>query len=210
MTNNFFPMLSRIKLIRRWGLMYNTRSENLSEHTLETAYLTHALIALHNAAVLREHGGAQPSDELLEPQHGVMLALYHDCPEILTGDMPTPVKYFSPEISSAYRSVEQAAAESLIGMLPPELRQEYAPYLSPNPEGEREMRYRRFVKAADKLSALIKCIEEQRAGNNEFASAKAQILAELKGMGMASVDIFIEQCLPSYGLTLDELSGGIL
>ena len=141
MPNTFFAMLARMKLIRRWGLMFSVREENLAEHTLDTAFFTHALIALHNARFLP--AGEAP----LDPGPGVQLALYHDAPEILTGDLPTPVKYFSGEIHTAYRAVEHAAAESLLHLLPEDLRREYRRWLLPT---EELARYAPYVKAGSR------------------------------------------------------------
>ena len=188
--SSFFAMISRMKYIDRWGLMNNTRTENISEHSLETAILTHALVTIANVRL----------GESLNADRAAVIALYHDAGEIITGDMPTPVKYFNPEIKNAYKAVEKVAAEKLIAMLPQDLREEYRPLIS-NEDEELE----RYVKAADKLSALIKCIEEVRMGNNEFLKAKAATEQAIADMRLPALNIFTEECLPAYYLTLDEL-----
>ncbi len=190
--NHFYAMLARMKYIERWGLMYNSRPENLSEHTLEVAFLTHALITLHN----RRFGGE------LDPGTGVLYALYHDCSEIITGDLPTPVKYYNPQIKEAYKRVEQVASRRLLDMLPQDLRQDYDAYLDP---GEEAGRYLPYVKAADRLSALIKCLEEHKQGNREFDRARETTRQALLDMKLPEVEVFMEESLPSYELTLDEL-----
>ena len=156
MQNRFFAMMARMKLIRRWGLMFSTRDENLSEHSLDTAFFMHALLALHNRRFLA------PGEEPLDLGIGVLLAIYHDAAEILTGDLPTPVKYFSSEISEAYKTVEVAACQSLLDLLPADLREDYTPYLLP---ADHYPRYLPYLKAADRFSALVKCMEETRQGN---------------------------------------------
>lgn len=189
MSYSFFAMLSRMKHIIRWGLMRNSSPESLSEHTLEVAYLAHLLTELHN-----QQGGSQ-----LESGQAVMYALYHDCTEILTGDMPTPVKYRNQSIRAAYKAVEAEAAEQLVEKLPETMRPRFAPWF--HPQGE----YKLIVKAADKLSALIKCTQEKRAGNSEFDTAYAATLETLHRMALPEVETFITDFLPSYSLTLDEL-----
>ena len=188
--NTFFAMLSRMKYIDRWGLMNNTKTENISEHSLETAILTHALVSIANVRL----------GESLDADRAAVIALFHDAGEILTGDMPTPVKYFNPEIRTAYKAVECVAQEKLLSMLPDDLRSVYRPVISGGDET-----LERYVKAADKLSALIKCIEEVRMGNREFQKAKEATEAALAAMELPALDIFIRECLPAYYLTLDEL-----
>lgn len=188
----FFAMISRMKYIDRWGLMRCTHNETLAEHTLETALLTHALVAIGNAEL----------DRGLDAGQAVLYALYHDCAEIITGDLPTPVKYHDPQIRAAYRDIERQAVGRLLGMLPPALQGDFAPVLLP--EGEQAARYEPYVKAADKLSALIKCVEEQKAGNREFAAARAAIEAH-PALQLPEAQRFIVQYLPAYALSLDEL-----
>lgn len=191
MRNSFFAMLSRMKLINRWGLMRNTRPENLAEHGFDTAFLAHALAVIKNR---RFGGGADPG-------RAVLLAMYHDAAEIFTGDLPTPVKYFSAEIRGAYREVERASLSRLLSYLPDDLATDYADVLFANEEDGELLR---IVKAADRLSALIKCLEEEKAGNGEFRRAAAAQEKALREMGMDEVDCFMSEFLPAFGLTLDE------
>ncbi|MCI8553443.1 MAG: 5'-deoxynucleotidase [Clostridiales bacterium] len=188
----FYAMLSRMKYIRRWSLMRGTQDENLCEHSYETAILAHALALLHNR---RFSGRADPG-------RCVLLALYHDAPEIFTGDLPTPVKYDNPAIRDAYRQVEETAAGRLLSRLPPDLREDYAPLLRGTEGTEEE---RRLVKAADKLSALIKCVEELRQGNREFLRARAATEQSVRALQLPAADCFLTEFLPAYELTLDEL-----
>lgn len=190
MAYSFFAMLSRMKNIRRWALMRNTRPENISEHSHEVAVLAHALALLTN----KHYAGH------VDPSRCVLLAVYHDVPEILTGDMPTPVKYFNPAIREAYRQVEDSACDKLLGMLPEDLRQEYAPLLS----GDGDALEQRLVKAADKLSALIKCVEELAQGNREFASARRSTEQSIRDMHLPAADEFLDKYLPAYELPLDD------
>lgn len=182
----FFAMLSRMKYISRWGLMRNSRTENLSEHTLETAYFAHALALIEGA----------------DPARVVLCALYHDCSEILTGDLPTPIKYDNPDIQGAYKSVETMAEQKLLSMLPEEFRPTYREILTiPDPE------VRALVKAADKLSAYLKCVEELKAGNLEFKKAGEQTYEALRQNPLPALTYFMERFLPGFHLTLDELQG---
>lgn len=189
--HHFFAMLSRMKYIFRWSLMRNTRPENICEHSQDVAVLAHALALLHN----KRFGGA------VNVEHCVLLAMYHDVPEILTGDLPTPVKYDNPAIRDAYRGVERVAAKRLLGQLPEDLAQEYRPLLLPENTSSEEWR---IVKAADKLAALVKCIEELKAGNNEFRRARQATEEAIRAMDLPAADCFLEQFLPSFELTLDE------
>lgn len=189
---HFFSMLSRMKYISRWGLMNNTKTENISEHSLQTAFFAHILVMLENK---RFNGN-------LDPQRAAVLAMYHDCSEILTGDMPTPIKYFDPNIVEAYKKIEEKSCEKLVSMLPEDVQQEYKSILFFDDNQDKELV--KFVKAADKLSALVKCIEELRMGNDEFKKAKETTEAVLKQMNMPAVDAFMEEFLPSFYLSLDE------
>lgn len=191
--HSFFAMLARMKYIERWALMRNSEKENISEHSLEVAMLAHALALLGNSRLGKEYPA----------EHIAMLGMYHDCTEIITGDMPTPVKYENPDIQSAYKQIEKAAAFRLLNMLPEDLRPAYEPYFV---EGKRDKEEAVLVKAADKLSALIKCIEEEKAGNQEFCSARKTIIASLEGLGCPEAKIFMEEFLPLYQMTLDELN----
>ncbi len=190
---SFFAMLARMKYIERWALMRNSEKENISQHSLEVAIIAHALALLGNKRMGRSY----------DPEHAAMLGIYHDCTEIITGDMPTPIKYENPEIQSAYKQIEKTAAFRLLNMLPEELREEYEPYFIPRPQ-DKELHL--LVKAADKISALIKCIEEAKAGNQEFRSAEASIMASILELHCPEADLFVEEFLPTYHLTLDELS----
>lgn len=190
---SFFAMLARMKYIERWVLMRNSEKENISQHSLEVAIIAHALALLGNKRMGRSY----------DPEHAAMLGIYHDCTEIITGDMPTPIKYENPEIQSAYKQIEKTAAFRLLNMLPEELREEYEPYFIPRPQ-DKELHL--LVKAADKISALIKCIEEAKAGNQEFRSAEASIMASILELHCPEADLFVEEFLPTYHLTLDELS----
>lgn len=188
--NRFYAMISRMKYIDRWGLMNNTKTENISEHSLETAILAHALVSIANVRL----------GERLDADKAAVIALFHDAGEIITGDMPTPIKYYNPAIKNAYKAVEKVAEERLISMLPEDLQEVYRPVIA-NSDEELE----RYVKAADKLSALIKCIEEVRMGNNEFLKAKESTEKALEQMELPALKVFMKECLPSYYLTLDEL-----
>ena len=188
---HFYAMLSRMKYITRWALMRNTRSENICEHSQDVAVLAHALAVLTN----RRFGGR------VDEGRCVLLAMYHDAPEIFTGDLPTPVKYYNPAIRDAYRQVEDVSADKLLSMLPEDIREDYRPLFFP---GGRWAEESRIVKAADKLAALIKCVEELSQGNREFASARRSTEEAIRAMGLPAADCFLEEFLPSYELTLDE------
>lgn len=191
--SRFYAYLSRMKHIFRWSLMKNSQQESLSVHTLDTAVIAHCLGLLRN----RRFGGSCDVNRL------VLLAMYHDCSEILTGDMPTPIKYYNPEIKAAYKEVEAVANEKLVSMLPEDLRGDYRPLFCH--EGE-DPELLHLLKAADKLSALVKCIEEENAGNREFVKAKQSTLKAIEEMRLPEADAFIKEFLPSYGLTVDELN----
>ena len=191
MGKSFFAMLSRMKHINRWALMRNTRTENVCEHSHDVAVLTHALAVLTN----RRFGGR------VDVGRCALLALYHDAPEILTGDLPTPVKYYNPAIREAYRQVEAVSEKKLLSMLPEDLREEYAPLLLSDGQWTEE---RRLVKAADKIAALIKCVEELEQGNREFEQARKSTEEAIRAMKLPAADCFLEEFLPAYHLTLDE------
>ena len=191
MANEFFALLGRMRYITRWGLMRNTFSENIQEHSHQVAVLAHAL-----ALIRREILGLPAPD----PDRCAVAALYHDASEILTGDLPTPIKYYNSEIKDAYKQVERVAGNRLLDMLPPQLRESYEHLVL---EDDKDLEP--IVKGADKLSAYIKCVEEQKAGNTEFDSAAAQTMQSLKAMGREELDWFIENCLPAFSLNLDQL-----
>ena len=191
MANEFYALMGRMRNITRWSLMRNTFSENIQEHSHQVAMLAHAL-ALIRTEILHLEGP--------NPDKCAVAALYHDASETLTGDMPTPIKYYNPEIRAAYKQVEHIASERLVQMLPEQLQSVYAPLLM-----ESDPQVNIIVKAADKLSAYIKCIEEQKAGNTEFESAANQTMASMKEMGREELDWFIDECLPAFSLNLDQL-----
>lgn len=186
----FYALLSRMRYIQRWGLMRNTFTENIQEHSHMVAVLAHAL-----ALIGREQFGQD-----VDPDKCAVAALYHDCSEILTGDLPTPIKYYNPAIKDAYKAVERVSSEKLLEMLPAALAPYYRPLIC-----EADDAVRAVVKAADKLSAYIKCIEELKAGNAEFESAARQTENALRQMHMPALDWFMEHCLDSFRLNLDEL-----
>lgn len=183
--------MSRMKYINRWSLMNNTRLENISEHSLTVAMLAHALVLISNKKFGRE----------LDPEHAAAIALFHDCTEIITGDLPTPIKYSSRILRNAYKDIEEEAAQQLLGSLPDYLRDEYEKLLLPK---EADPYLMKLVKAADKLSALIKCIEEEQMGSAEFSRARSEITLAIEKMGLPETEIFMKDFLPSYSLSLDE------
>ena len=189
-SNHFFAYMSRMRFIQRWALMRNTFAENVQEHSHTVAILAHALAVIRN----RYYGGNVDEGQV------AVAALYHDAPEILTGDMPTPIKYHNPAIRDAYRQVERVAEEKLLGMLPEDLRPGYRAALAPAAVEVQEL-----VRAADKLSAYIKCVEELKAGNDEFKKAAQQTMDAMVDMELPELEYFMEHFLPSYRLTLDEL-----
>ena len=190
MKSHFFAYISRMRFIQRWALMRNTAPENVQEHSHQVAVLAHALAVIRN----EKFGGQVDAGQV------AVVALYHDASEILTGDMPTPIKYFNPTIRTAYKDVEAMAEGKLVELLPEEFRNTYADILS-NPDTE----IARLVKAADKLSAYIKCVEELKAGNLEFREAAAQTLSDLESYGLPEVGYFLETFMESFSLTLDQL-----
>ena len=191
MDSNFFALISRMRYIERWSLMRNSIHENIQEHSHMVAVIAHAL------GVIRRDVYGIPCD----PEACATVALYHDASEILTGDLPTPIKYHDEEIMSAYRRVETIASEKLLGMLPQELQAAIEPVLV----GETQRELHPIVKAADKLSAYIKCIEERKAGNNEFLNAEKQTLAAIHAYNLPEAEYFIEHFIPAFEKTLDEL-----
>ena len=189
--SDFFALISRMRYISRWGLMRSSIPENVQEHSHMVAVLAHAL------GVVRRDVFGEPCDV------GTLVcaALYHDAPEILTGDMPTPIKYHSADITNAYQEVERVASEKLVNMLPGTLRAEFAPLIS----GEVERELKPLLKCADRLSAYIKCVEERKAGNLEFLSAERQTLERIKSMHLKEADYFLENFMPAFEKNLDEL-----
>ena len=193
MGNHFFAMMSRMKYIDRWALMRNSYTENISEHSLEVSMLTHALCVIGNKRLGKK----------LDAERAVLVALYHDASEIITGDMPTPIKYLNKDIKGAFKDIEAKANQRLLDMLPEDLKADYSEIFFPKADMEYELK---LVKAADKLSALIKCIEEEKMGNMEFKSAGNTLENSVKDMHLEEADIFMNEFLPSYHLTLDELN----
>ena len=192
--NHFFAMLSRMKYINRWALMRNAHEENLSEHSLDVAMTAHALVLMHN----------EGSDTQLNAERAAVLAMFHDAPEILTGDLPTPVKYYNAQTKEAYRVVEDSACQTILDLLPDDLRKYYEPMFIHEKE---DAPLWRFVKAADKICALTKCIAERQAGNLEFEMAAQSTMESIHKMNMPEAEAFLESFLPGYKKTLDELKG---
>ena len=192
MQSHFYAYMARMKLIRRWSLQRNTRDENDQEHSLQVAMIAHALGVIRK----RRYGGAVDMEKL------VLLAVYHEAPEVITGDLATPIKYFNPGIADAYKSIEKIASRKLLEYLPEDLRADYEPLLLPDttcPEWA-------LVKAADRLSAYLKCMEEEGAGNSEFLAAKESILASIHAMALPEAEDFLRDFAPSFLLPLDALN----
>lgn len=190
MSSSFFAYIFRMRYIARWALMRNTRTENVEEHSYEVSVLAHALAVV----------GQEIFHKDVNPDRVATAALFHDAPEIITGDLPTPIKYFNPAIKSAYDQVEAVAQDKLLGMLPTQLTRAYEPLLRVE-----DPQVRRYIKAADKLAAWLKCLEERKAGNREFVQAEEETLHALKDMNMDEVTWFLEHMGEAFGLTLDEL-----
>ena len=191
--SHFFAYLSRMRFIGRWGLMHSTRPENIQEHSLRVAMIAHALAVIRNRLFA---GGVSP-DRL------AVLGLYHDAAEVLTGDLPRPVKYFNPEIETSYRRIETVAREKLLGMVPDALRADYAALLLPESAAAIEQE---LVKTADKLCAYMKCLEEVTAGNREFGEAEKTLRQTIEAIDLPEVRYFVQTFVPSFRLTLDELT----
>ena len=189
MTSHFYAMLFRMKYIDRWALMRNTRKESLAEHTLETAFIAHALAVIEN----RRFGGN------VNAEKAALLALFHDAPEIITGDLPTPIKYYNPEIKQIYNEIEDAASERLLGLLPDDLRPDFEGLFN-----NTDPHLKAIVKAADKLSALIKCRDELALGNRDFSSAEESTLKAVKALDLPAAEVFVKEFLQSFSLPLDE------
>lgn len=188
MQSHYYAMLSRMKNINRWGLMRNTRNENLSEHSLEVAYVAHCLALLGKKRLSKE----------VCPEQVAVAAMFHDTSEIITGDMPTPIKYYNPEIKAAYKKIESVAEDQLMDMLPEDLREDFEEIYRPDEQTET------YVKAADKISALIKCIEEVKMGNLEFKDAERSTRKTIEALDMPEAKMFMEEFIDSFYLTLDE------
>ena len=189
---NFYAFLSRMKFITRWGLMRNTYTENIQEHSLQVAIVAHALAIIQNT----HFGGS------VNPERVAVLGMFHDCDEIITGDLPTPIKYYNPQIKKAYKDIEEIAKDKLLEMLPREFQGVYGKILKPE---EEEKEHWRLVKCADRLAALIKCIEEEKAGNKEFIKASSAILKTINELNSPEVNYFMEHFMTGFKLTLDEM-----
>jgi 5'-deoxynucleotidase len=191
--SHFFAYLTRMKFIQRWGLMRNTRSENIQEHSLQVAMIAHGLALIRNRLF----------DGQVNPERVAVLALYHDAGEVITGDLATPIKNFNPKIKTAYNEIEEVARQKLFNMLPEALRPEYEPLFF-GIEADRE--HWALVKAADKICAYLKCLEELKAGNQEFSKAERAIKADLDRIDLPEARYFLDHFGPSFSLTLDELN----
>ena len=189
--SKFFAVISRMKYINRWALMRNTINENISEHSLEVAFIAHVLALIRN----KRFGGN------VSPERCALLAMYHDVTEIITGDLPTPIKYYSHEIKGADDEIEQKAKNTLVSYLPDDLKEDFEPLFCKTPQEEEAWT---LVKAADKLSALIKCLEERQMGNTDFASAEKSTLESIVAMNIPEANVFLDEFIPAYTLTLDE------
>lgn len=187
----FFAFLNRMKYIKRWSLMRSVREENIMEHSQQVAVIAHALALIKN----KIYGGNVDVNKI------VLFAQYHEVGEVITGDLPTPIKYFNPEIKAAYKDLEKGASQRLLGMLPETLKQEYQEIIMPNEDTEEY----KIVKCADRLAAYLKCVEEIKAGNSEFKKAKISIGNELKSAKKEEVDYYLKEFAPAFDLTLDEL-----
>lgn len=190
--SHFFALMSRMKYIERWALMRNSEKENISEHSLEVSMLAHALALLGNKRLGKNY----------DADKAALIGIYHDSNEIITGDMPTPVKYDSREMQEMFHAIEDRASRSLLNLLPEDIRGEYESIFF-KAQGEEDLW--KLVKAADKISALIKCIEEEKAGNNEFTSARKTLEQSVHSMNLPEAEMFLTEFLPSYELTLDEI-----
>jgi 5'-deoxynucleotidase len=190
--SHFFAYLARMKFIQRWGLMRNTRPENIQEHSLQVAMIAHALALIKNKLFNGQ----------VDPARVAVLALYHDVSEVITGDLATPIKYFNPKIKTAYNEIEEVAGQKLFNMLPEQFKADYySLFFSADEDHENWT----LVKAADKISAYLKCVEELKAGNQEFSKAKRAIKTEIVRLNLPEVEYFMEKYVPSFSLTLDEL-----
>ena len=188
--NHFFAYMARMKYIKRWSLMKNNGEENIQEHSLQTAMIAHALAVIKN----KLYGGS------LNEERVVLLAMYHEAGEVITGDLPTPIKYYDPNIKKAYKNIEAEAEKRLIATLPQELREVYEPLVSQQDSPER-----RTVKHADKICAYLKCVEELRGGNKEFVKAANTVKADIDAIDTPEVKYFMQKFVPSFELTLDEM-----
>ena len=198
-THSFFAMMDRMQYINRWGLMWNNRTENIKEHSMDVAIVAHAL-----ATIRRVYFAA---DKVIPDPLLVMgMALYHDASEIITGDLPTPIKYKNKDIMSAYKKVEEQAAEKLLGLLHEQMRDEYSVLFNPNRSDPIAEEAYRLVKAADRICAYIKCLSEEMSGNREFESAKKAVYSSIQKLSLPEADFFMTHFVPAYGKTLDQIT----
>ena len=193
MKHDFYAYMDRMKYIKRWQLMRSTRDENIMEHTQEVTVIAHALAVIHNEVF----GGKA---DILKT---VLYALYHETAEVMTGDLPTPIKYYNQSIQGAYKELEKSACEKIVATLPKEMQSSLAPFVMAD---EESIEYK-LMKCADRISAYVKCLEELKCGNGEFAKAKKSIEKDLHSRNMPEVEYFFEKFIPSYSVTLDELEG---
>lgn len=192
MEHHFFAYITRSKFIQRWGLMRNTMPENDMEHALQCAMFAHAMAVMGNIRYGRHY----------DPEYVMALAVYHDASEVITGDLPTPIKHHNPTIKMEYNKLEDIAAQRLISMLPQDLREYYAPLIA-HDESTEEWK---LVKAADRICAYIKCLEERKAGNQEFESARKTVKKSIDKIDLPEVQDFMSECVPGFSMTLDEIS----
>ena len=190
---HFFSFMAKMKHIKRWGLMRNTREENIQEHSLQTAMIAHALAIIKNTYF----------DGNVDAEHVMAIAVFHEAGEVITGDLATPIKYYNPEIKQAYKEIEKVAEKKLIGMLPKEMEAEYSKLILGREDDEEIYA---IVKASDKICAYLKCIEELSAGNREFEKAKVTLKKAIDKLDMKEVKYFMKEFVPSFELTLDELN----
>ncbi|MCR5060734.1 MAG: 5'-deoxynucleotidase [Saccharofermentans sp.] len=198
----FFAMLDRMQYISRWGLMRNSRVENIKEHSFDVAVIAQCLANMYNDNHKDEEGF-----EMIDPFKAAAYGLYHDCTEILTGDLPTPIKYRNEEIKNAYKEVESEAAHSLVSLLPDELQAGYLDLLDPSFKGKNDEVMKKIVKAADKISAYIKCIREKSSGSTEFASAMKTLEKSIDKLGLEEAQEFMKKYIPAFEYNLDQLNG---
>ncbi|MEM7030919.1 MAG: 5'-deoxynucleotidase [Chloroflexota bacterium] len=191
--SHFFAYLSRMKFIQRWGLKYNTYPENIQDHSLQVAMIAHALAVIRNKLF----------DGSVNPERVAVLALYHDASEVLTGDLPTPIKYFNPEIKTAYKAIEAVASLKLLNMVPEILKDEYRSLLL---EADDDRDHHQLVKGADTICAYLKCVEELVGGNQQFSKAEKELKAKIDALNLPEVEYFLETFVPSFKLTLEELN----
>ena len=194
MPHHFFAYMNRMKLIRRWSLMRNTQTENDMEHSFQTAMIAHAIALLGNARYRRNY----------DAEHIALLGMYHDASEVITGDLPTPVKHNNPAIKNEYHKLEAIAQKRLLTMLPADIMPDYEPLIEPDEASDAW----RIVKAADKISAYIKCVEERKAGNREFINAETATLTSIRAITLPEVQDFMEEFVPGFAMSLDEISRG--